>query len=481
MRTVTWGQPLTVALFTLGLTAAGVWTDVVGYSVNLMPSEHGILEGQYNRDAFHLGRLSIGILFLIFARFVPRIQNSLAAVTAFLMSVATGVVIISYHQTLLDPNILSSIGVIISSAGYSFIVFIFYLYAAHRMQTQPIVWCIAISLVFETVFSILISLYLDPIPQMVLVMLAPLFVAICYFGMKKLDASRSISFEPQRKVTGFEKYALLTQVVIFTATLIFVRALSKIGTWGENRTNFTGMTEISLVELAVICATILLLTFFVFGLPSKRLSLPLRCVIGFAAILLGLQILALSDEIQFGSSFDSITSAVEIFSHLVRWMIIIECLRSIDMPAFRVTGISNTASASLTLVWTHIFSPMAFATSTFVMIVIYILLLFVVLLFVGSSVTREPPTPVPEAVSETSGYLGFAQRWGLSPRETELFILLMQGCKRLDICKECSLSEGTVKTHITNIYKKLNIHSKRELHQIYEQTVTLRHQADNDD
>lgn len=184
MRASIWAQPLTITMFTLGLTVAGIWTDVVGYSVNLLPSEHGILEGQYNRDAFHLGRLGLSILLLIFARFIPRIQNSLAVATAFLMSVATGIVIISYHQTLLDPNIMSSFGVIVSSAGYSFTVFIFYLYAANHMRTQTIVWCIAISLVFETILSILISLYFAPMPQMVLVMLAPLFVAGCYFGLK---------------------------------------------------------------------------------------------------------------------------------------------------------------------------------------------------------------------------------------------------------------------------------------------------------
>jgi DNA-binding CsgD family transcriptional regulator len=234
------------------------------------------------------------------------------------------------------------------------------------------------------------------------------------------------------------------------------------------------MTEISLSELAVICATILLLTLFVFGLPSKRLPLPLRCIIGLAVTLLGLQILALSDEIQFGSSFDAITSAVEIFSHLVRWLLIIECLRSVDMPAFRIMGISSLASAVFTLAWAHILAPMAFATSTFAMVVIYVMLLLVVLLFVGSSITRIPTLSRPEAIAETNGYLEFAQRWGLSPRETELFILLMNGRKRQEICQECRLSEGTVKTHITNIYKKLNIHSKRELRQLYEQSAATR-------
>jgi DNA-binding CsgD family transcriptional regulator len=282
------------------------------------------------------------------------------------------------------------------------------------------------------------------------------------------EPGHKVPAEQQGRVTGFEKYALLAQVVVFTAALIFIRALSNIGIWGERRTNFTGMTELSIAELGIIALTILLLTFLTFDLPGRRLSLPLCCTIGFAAILGGLQILALSDELQFGIAFDAITSAVEIFSHLVRWMIIIECIRTIDTPSFRIAGISNSASAVLSLVWAHLMTSLDFATSTFVMVIVYVLFLVIVMLFVRSMASREAAPQTTPRETSFDGYAAFAAQWSLSARETEIFGLLMLGRKRSEIEDECTLSEGTVKTHISNIYRKLDVHSKREMRQLYE-------------
>ena len=56
-----------------------------------------------------------------------------------------------------------------------------------------------------------------------------------------------------------------------------------------------------------------------------------------------------------------------------------------------------------------------------------------------------------------------AQRYGLSPRETEVFMMLAQGRSRAFISEELVLSEGTVKTHISHIYAKLNVHGRQEM------------------
>lgn len=51
----------------------------------------------------------------------------------------------------------------------------------------------------------------------------------------------------------------------------------------------------------------------------------------------------------------------------------------------------------------------------------------------------------------------------LSPRETEVFVLLAQGRSRAFIQDALSVSEGTVKTHTSRIYQKLGVASKQEL------------------
>jgi two-component system NarL family response regulator len=51
----------------------------------------------------------------------------------------------------------------------------------------------------------------------------------------------------------------------------------------------------------------------------------------------------------------------------------------------------------------------------------------------------------------------------LTPREREVFSLASRGLKNSEIADELYLSEKTIKTHLRNIYNKLNLASKAEL------------------
>ena len=462
------GGPMAAAAFwlALGLVAAGLWTDIVGYSVNLLSSDPTV-GGTGFSDGFLLGRLFIAIVFIALARLLPRIQNALIGATALLMSVATGVPIISHHQTLIPPDLFSGVGVFVAGCGYPVLVLAFYVLLARKMPTEMTVWCIAISLVGETVFSILVSLYMPAALQMAVVLLAPVLAAACYFL-----ASRLMRETPdqafQMKAHRFDKYGMIVTVLIFGAALAFIRILSDVGIWGATRANFTGMTELSVSELVVISTVILVLSYLVFTLPRRRLTLSLRCLIGLAVMLGGLQILALTDGYQFGYLFDSVTTAIELFAHLVRWMIFIECIRKTDTPYFLIAGSADALYSLLTLTWAHWLSGLELATSTVVMVVVYVLVLMIMVILVrsqsipGSVFWSEFPRGNKAAI------LSFSRRWGLSPRESEIFELLLQGMKRSEIEQTCSLSSGTVKTHISNIYKKMDIHSKRELIELFQ-------------
>jgi DNA-binding NarL/FixJ family response regulator len=52
---------------------------------------------------------------------------------------------------------------------------------------------------------------------------------------------------------------------------------------------------------------------------------------------------------------------------------------------------------------------------------------------------------------------------GLTPREREVFFLASRGLRNSEIAAELYLSEKTIKTHLRNIYNKLNLTSKAEL------------------
>lgn len=56
-----------------------------------------------------------------------------------------------------------------------------------------------------------------------------------------------------------------------------------------------------------------------------------------------------------------------------------------------------------------------------------------------------------------------ARQYQLSPREKEIFFLVAKGRNADYIQQELIISTHTVKTHIANIYRKLNVHSSQEL------------------
>lgn len=64
--------------------------------------------------------------------------------------------------------------------------------------------------------------------------------------------------------------------------------------------------------------------------------------------------------------------------------------------------------------------------------------------------------------------LSTAEQFDLSPRETEVFILLAKGRNAEYIQKALFISNHTVKTHIANIYHKINVHSVQQMLDVIE-------------
>ncbi len=59
-----------------------------------------------------------------------------------------------------------------------------------------------------------------------------------------------------------------------------------------------------------------------------------------------------------------------------------------------------------------------------------------------------------------------AEEYGLSARETEVFLLLAKNKEARAIADELFVSFNTVRTHIKNIYMKLDVHNRRELQDV---------------
>jgi DNA-binding CsgD family transcriptional regulator len=460
-------EAYTLLCLTLGLVAAGVWTNVVGFSVNLLPAEVvSTPEPQY-KDTMLWGRLFFGALIFIFARYIPRIQSSLALAAALFMSFATGILVISYHQTLIDPALFSSIGIFIARGGYTFLVALFYILFAQRMKTSHVVISITISLLLETVLARPTSIYCPPTTQIFIVMVSPIVSIGLYFIAERLSKDLTPNDLP-KKATGATKNALVLQVAIFAILTALMRALSDIGSWALDRENLLGMTELLVGELIGVSLLLFLLAFLVFILPRKRFSLQMRCLFAFVVLLAGLQIIALTKDYQVFYVLDTMTIAIELFSHLALWMVIVACIRETDTSAFRIVGISRLSYAAFSIIWFYLIEAQALATSTLVMIIIYALFVaFLLLVFSGKMLESLLSQDTQQDVAKDK-LSAFEQKWNLSQRESQIFELLVMGKKRSEIENEYSLSSGTIKTHISNIYRKLDVHSKGEMLELLE-------------
>ena len=64
-----------------------------------------------------------------------------------------------------------------------------------------------------------------------------------------------------------------------------------------------------------------------------------------------------------------------------------------------------------------------------------------------------------------------ASEYGLTPRETDVFELLVRGRSISSIEERLFISENTVKSHIKHIYIKFDVHSRKELLDVYDDYI----------
>mgnify|MGYP000659455065 FL=1 len=86
----------------------------------------------------------------------------------------------------------------------------------------------------------------------------------------------------------------------------------------------------------------------------------------------------------------------------------------------------------------------------------------------------EPVAAPPTSVGLHDKSAAVAAQYRLTPRETELLELLAHGRNGPFIQEKLVLSRNTVKTHVSNIYGKLGVHSQQELIDLVEQAETAR-------
>ena len=82
---------------------------------------------------------------------------------------------------------------------------------------------------------------------------------------------------------------------------------------------------------------------------------------------------------------------------------------------------------------------------------------------------HEPPTTANTKVEQRAHtqFARFADRHELTPRERDVLALLLEGKDNQNVASTLTLSLGTVKAHVHNIYRKANVSSRQQLLQSF--------------
>lgn len=267
---------------------------------------------------------------------------------------------------------------------------------------------------------------------------------------------------PQRKVQRTLSVPWKLLIVISLCTAVFVFALSL--TDKHNTMSFNTGTRL-------VSAAVALLFFLGLNLdrPLSGLNRNLSPMI--PLIVAGIILLPFLNTTNSSLPLVAIQAAFAFFD-LIVWIALSETALRLPIPAMNVFGwgrFSFTLGFMIgNLLEKTLMRPLIIPSAQVVIvaaIVVLVLALVSPLLVSRRSISwllNVEGVPLSKH-SPTECVDHITQNFGLSSREREVLLLLVQGKDTGDIAKTLFISNATVRVHIRSIYKKTAVHSRQEL------------------
>lgn len=405
--------------------------------------------------AFYGGYLAVAAAMVVRPRlFGPMIPPASSCTLAAIAMAASSVLwSFAYGQTLFNPEAVLLAGALLSGLAGAFAIAVVYPAAFTLLNPAPATVVVIAAHLCKRLAAPAIDALGMGINALLLTYALPIVMAASLWLAVRLK-----SHTPAHAAKPRETPASLWLLLVTTGLALTVGDKGGTGVWSLAATSIEqGPLELATVAVLVLAGII--------GLrPLARAPLQTRFL---PVLLVAALPTLLADVAGFASA--CLTDASQTFFHGAAWAITFACARECRVDVRRAAGVVFIAQAASTLAM-GILTGSSVAPGPFVALSVATALLATAVPLMGSAADRAPDAPVlPEvASSDLRASLNarcqeVAQAHGLSGREADVLRLLVEGWPRQDICEALGISEGTVKTHASHIYAKLEIQSRQDL------------------
>ncbi len=336
----------------------------------------------------------------------------------------------------------------------------------------------ALGVVVAIFLYVVLVYYLPPTISCVLVGLLPMLEALILRGVLPARASSEVpSLGRLRVRTSSFALRIGVSTFIFGVALGVLRNISLSSTFTNTANGSQGILLAAAVFAApILICIILVLNRYEFGFLYR----PLVVLIAMSLLLIPF----------FGSNNPPIVSLVILVGYVcfevMMWVVFSEISFSFRLSSILVYGVGRASLTLGTLLCALLLPPLLARASTFAaigetgaaLIAMCAMVLGYCLLprekdigeMVISDGAEESPTYVGKEIPPEWQKRRFAlkcqtvaDQYLLSKREAEVLYLLAKGRNASYIKDELFISEGTAKTHIWRIYRKLDVHTQQDL------------------
>lgn len=459
-----------LAALILGLVSLDMWPDMLGHCAGLAMANDPLAALGLNARFFWSTGLAFGAFAIAAAPALAKRFDRPLAVVVPLGGIAC-TVLYSLSSSLPSAATVAALCAALCAIGYAWFEVRLISLVARLPQFSLIVLVLVASRVLKMV-CVTVTGLLPESAQIAATVTAPFLTGLAVLVAANVadTAAESPALLRGMAELPFARSSVLsdttTAYVFLVATAVLsavARSVSVLGYWGSE--NVIGPDYVAFV-LPVGIALAVAVYFAFFRLrESEMLS---HLLVLFLIVLGGLflQDGALLSTLGLPAVVGAQASmATELFSQFLFWVAMIAAMRMGGVSPYRAVGVAEGCMSAAALALGialfgrgHLEGVVAAAASYGTLVVVWYLLRRMQKLSEQAVVAQEGAEDPIAAACET-----VAVERGLTPRESEVLLLLAQGRSRTFIQSELFLSDGTVKTHIRHIYQKLDVHSKQEL------------------